>query len=133
MINQSRRTLLKGAAYGSALSLGAMSGMAIAGSGAKTCDVHLLPTQNSVNQTLSLFNHTDESVTIVGIDQIKLDQKNYLAVKTEKAGKRLGQDSVTLGAGESGKFTVAANNGDYQGFELSKDMLPLTVFDSVAA
>ena len=164
MSNTTRRTFLKGLAYTSALSLGGISSIAMAKSSASsattalpTCDIHLLPTQHVGSETLSLFNHTDTSVTIDGIDKVNLDNENkFLVVKVNKLDKQTGQDSVTLAPGETMEIKVSAISSDYQEYsaanaslelpnvlagqlKVSSDhqafngVIPVTIFDSKAA
>lgn len=168
MSNTTRRTFLKGLAYTSALSLGGISSFAMAKSNAlssdssknvalPTCDIHLLPTQNTASETLSLFNHTDANVTIDGIDKVNLDDENkFLVVKVNRLDKQSGQDSVTLAPGETMEFLVSATSSDYQEYsalnaslelpnvlagqlKVNSDhqafngIIPVTVFDSKVA
>ena len=140
MFNQSRRTILKGLAYGSALTAGAISGLAVAksngqisGAGADlaTDGIHLLPTQHLQAKTLSLFNHTDTDVTIGSINQLNRgDGNRFLAVKFDTSGKQTG---VTLTPGESREFPVAAASNGHQRIIASNTTIPITVFDSKAA
>lgn len=144
MINKQRRTLLKGLAYGSTISLGSLSGLAIAKSNGQNPDIgadllssdtHLLPTQNNQTKTLSLFNHSDTSITIGSVDQINLDnQQRFLAIKMNVSD----QDSVSLAPGESREFVVAktydANPLESRQYhQASNKVLPVTVFDTRAA
>lgn len=156
--NNTRRTFLKSVAYTTALSIGGISSLAMAKSqtALPTCDIHLLPTQSSGAEILSLYNHTDAGVTIDGIDKVNLDNKNkYLAVKVNKLNKDKGEDSITLAPGETMQFEVSAisldselsakNNSlgipnvlagqlkvssNHQAFD---GVIPVTVFDSKAA
>lgn len=146
MLNKPRRTLLKGLAYGSALSVGGLSGLAVAKSNGQTSgvgatgDIHLLPTQHSETKTLSLFNHSDTDVIIGGIDQLNLDgEKSFLAIKVNASG----QDNVTLAPGESREFSVTHNGAVPSArdgklkvsayHQAVNDFMPVTVFDLQAA
>ena len=144
MINKQRRTLLKGLAYSSTISLGSLSGLAIAKSNGQTPDIgadlllsdtHLLPTQNNQTKTLSLFNHSDTSITISSVDQINLDnQQRFLAIKMDVSE----QGSVSLAPGESREFVVAKTYDaspieSRQYHQASNKTLPVTVFDTRAA
>lgn len=163
MSNTTRRTFLKGLAYGSALSVGGVSTLAMAksntqtsGGALPTCDIHLLPTQQTGAETLSLFNHTDADVVIDGIDRVNLDENKFLAIKVNKLGEQSGHNSATLAPGETMEFVVAATSSDYQKYSAENGssaipnvlagqlkvssnhqafdgMIPVTVFDSKAA
>ena len=156
-----RRTFLKGLAYTSALSLGGFSSLAMAksntGTALPTCDIHMLPTQNTGSEMLSLYNHTDASVTIDGIDKVNLDDENkFLAVKVNKLDKQAGQNSITLAPGETMQFEVSAISSDFQDYSAENGslelpnvlagqlkvssnhqafdgLIPVTIFDSKAA
>lgn len=141
MLNKSRRTLLKGLASASTLSLVSLPSLALAQSNGRnsnvdevsaTGDIHLLPTQNANTKTLSLFNHSDTNVTIGGIDQINLgDESNFLAIKLNTDGP----SSKTLAPGESREFLVASNNDIalIRQFSANTQAMPVTVFDTKAA
>jgi len=134
MSNTTRRTFLKGLAYGSALSLGGLSSLAIAksnsqhssaGAGLPSCDIHLLPTQHIGTEILSLFNHTDKNVTIESITRHNLDDNKYLAIKVDKLGNHSGQNTVTLTPGETMEFVVAAISSDNYGNTSSDGSVPI--------
>ena len=139
MFNQSRRTLLKGLTYISALSLTGASGLAVAKSGLQAtgidaalsrCDVHLLPTQYTDINTLSLFNNSDSELTIEGITQLSPDNEGkLLAIKLKKPGQIAGSDSVTLAPFEGGEFAVTAASNDYREIRPNQSPLPVTIFD----
>ena len=141
MFSKSRRALLKGMGYSSALSLAGVSGLSLAQSNSQTLDadlanvdVHLLPTQHAKTKTLNLFNHTDTNVVIDGIDQLTQDGKSgLLAIKVNKPGQQAAHGSVTLAPGESQEFIVAATRRHYQGIQAHNELLPVTIFDSQAA
>ena len=145
MLNKSRRTLLKGLAYGSALSVSGISGLALAKSNERSSDaiigdilgdIHLLPTQHSDTKSISLFNHTDKDVVIDGIDKLKLDGDNqFLAVRVNTSDMPMG---VTLTPGESREFAVAATSSDYHAIKAKNaaafnGIVPVTLLGSQAA
>lgn len=137
MIDQSRRTLLKGLGYSSALAIAGAPAIALAQSNTQpfaadlaNFDIHVLPTQHAETKSLRLFNHTDSNVVI---DSIAQDGENgLLAIKMNKPGQ-VSLTSTTLTPGEFHEFTVAANHGNLTQIMPSADELPITIFDSVAA
>lgn len=140
MFNKTRRALLKGLGYGSAITAAGASGAALAQSNASVSDidltnldVHLLPTQHTNTKTLNLYNHTDANITIDGIDHVTLDSDGgLLAIRVNKDGESSSQDSITLTPWESHEFVVANSGKDYRGIQPLSDALPVTVFDSQA-
>ena len=141
MFDKTRRTLLKGLGYGSAITAAGASGAALANSSDQaskldltSLDVHLLPTQHAKTETLNLFNHTDADITIDGIDHVSLDSDGgMLAIRVNKNGQRTTKDSITLSPWESHEFVVSTNSSDYRGIKPLSTELPVTIFDSQAA
>lgn len=128
MSNQTRRTFLKSIAYGSALSMGGLSSLAMAnankltvetiakGSALPTCDIQLLPKQHIGSEILSLINHTDTHVSVGRIMPVGLKNTNkYLSIKVDKLGKHAHLGTVTLAPKEELRFVVSAISSDKQG------------------
>lgn len=159
--NKTRRVFLKGLVYTSALSLAGISNISMAKPNTETalptCDIHLLPTQNTGSEILSLYNHTDVDVTIDSIDKVNLDAKNKaLVVKVNKLNKKVGHKSITLAPGETMQFEVSAISHDYKDYSIKNasseipnvlagqlrvssnhqafdGLIPVTIFDSKTA
>jgi hypothetical protein len=138
MTNHTRRKFLKGLAYSSALSIGGLSGLAMAkpgkktpqvridGSALPTCDIQLLPKQHFGTEVLTLSNHTNTDVTLDKITPINLEHvNNYLTIKVNKFGKHAGQTTVTLSPGERLELVVAAISSDIQGNTPDNYSLPI--------
>ena len=135
MINQSRRTFIKSAAYSSALTLGGISGLAMAtdkktttaasfdGSALPTCDISIGPTQTIGSEIVTLNNHTNTDVSFDNISGVGLEHINkHLAVKVNKLGKHANQGVVTLAPGEQLSFVVAAICSDDCGNANNKNL-----------
>ncbi len=118
MINQSRRNLLKGIAYGSALSVGGLSTAAMALSGTNktkktsgtalpTCDITIFQQQTSGKEIVSLMNLTDKTITLDSIRPVNLEHVNgSLSVKVNN----LPGGTLSIAAGERLSFDVEATS-----------------------
>ena len=127
MLNQSRRTFIKGFAYSSALAAVGASSLAMAtnasvskathsGSALPTCDISIAPHQTVGTEIVTLTNHTSVNVKFNSISGLGLEHVNKdLAVKVNKIGKHVGQAQVTLEPGEQLSFVVAAFSCDDYG------------------
>ena len=134
MFNQSRRTFIKGVAYSSALTVGSLSGVALAtdalatkapvgGSALPTCDISISPSQTIGTEIVTLTNHTNSNVRFDSISGAGLEHINkHLAVKVNKLGKHANQATVTLAPGEQLSFVVAALSCDDCGNANNKNL-----------
>ncbi len=135
MINQSRRTFIKGAAYSSVLTLGGISGLAMAtgknatssasidGSALPTCDISIAPNQTIGTEIVTLNNNTNTVVRINSISGSGLEHVNkHLTVKVNNVGKHENQGIVTLTPGEKLSFVVAALSTDECGNANNKNL-----------
>lgn len=137
MINQSRRTFIKGVAYSSALTVGGISSIAMAtdtlateesvvassGTGLPTCDISIPSNQCMGTEIMTLTNHTASQVKIKSISSMGLQHINkHLAVKVNKLGKHAGKGQVTLAPGEQLSFVVAALSSDDAGNANNKNL-----------
>ncbi len=110
MFNQSRRKFVKGVAYSSALTMGGISGVALAGNNN--------PSINSTNQEfakerITLINHTASSVSFCSISlSDSSDIYQYLAIKDNKLESHADQRVVTIAAGEQLSFVVATHKSN---------------------
>jgi hypothetical protein len=162
MFNQSRRTLLKGMAYGSALSVGGLSSVAYALSSSKntlakintpgcalpTCDISIMQRQTFGKEIVTLVNHTNDVVTLDSITPVGLEHVNgSLMVKVNKVDDGV----LSIQAGERLTFEVEAISANFFNevvpvpnvlaghLKISSDhaafngIIPVTVFDSQAA
>ncbi len=131
MLNKTRRTFLKGAAYGSALTVGGgLSSVAFAlsskkqaiektyaGSALPTCDISIMQQQTMGKEIVSLINHTDKTITLDSITPVGLEHVNgSLVVKINKVE----DGATTLKAGERLTFEVEAISAN-----IIKDSLPV--------
>ena len=117
MINQSRRTLLKGLGYGVATvtaGLGSSAAMATLSKPASkaesmasalpTCDITIYQQQTSGKEIVSLMNLSDKPVTLDKVTPVGLEHVNgSLVVKVNKVS-----DGVVIEAGERLSFEVEA-------------------------
>ncbi len=137
MINQSRRTFIKGVAYSSALTVGGLSSVAMAtdvlvtkesvaassGTALPTCDISIPANQCMGTEILTLTNTTTGHVKIKSISSMGLQHVNrHLAVKVNKLGKHAGKGQVTLAPGEQLSFVVAALSSDDAGNANNKNL-----------
>ena len=137
MINQSRRTFIKGAAYSTALTVGGLSSVAMAtdvlstktasvesmGSALPTCDISIPSTQSIGTNIVTLTNTTGTNVKVNSISSMGLQHINkHLAVKVNKLGVHAGQGKVTLAPGEQLSFVVAALSSDDSGNANNKNL-----------
>ena len=140
MINQSRRTFIKGATYSTALTVGGLSSVAMAtdalskkttavksiasmGSALPTCDISIPATQSIGTNIVTLTNTTRSTVTVNSISSMGLQHVNkYLAVKVNKLGSHAGQAKVSLAPGEDLSFVVAAISSDDSGNPNNKNL-----------
>lgn len=121
MTNQSRRTLLKGITYGSAIAAGGIltsvtsalsnasddivNATAESGCALPTCDISIMQQQSSGKEIVTLINHTDKTVTLDSITPIGLEHVNgSLVVKVNKVA----DGAVSIAAGERLSFEVEA-------------------------
>lgn len=110
-----RRTFLKGAAYTSALSLGSLSGVALAKPASAT--------QSNAGQSngaaasglmaVTLANQSDRAVMLDARQPVQLEEVNdWVVVKINKAQTSLAQpgagQQISLAPGQQGSFTVDA-------------------------
>jgi len=160
--NQSRRTFLKGAAATSMLSLGGLSGIVMAsqmaektvsGSALPTCDISIMRQQTLGKEIVSLFNHTNKTVTLDRITPVGLEHINgSLLVRINQVDQHAINDAIHLQAGERLSFEVEATStthvesdelgipnvlaghlkihSDHPAFN---GIVPVTVFDSQTA
>jgi hypothetical protein len=117
MINQSRRTLLKGIGYGiTTVAAGVGSSAAMAAfkkptatvntvsSALPTCDITIYQQQSSGKEVVSLMNLTDQPITLDKITPVGLEHVNgSLVVKVNKVS-----DGMIIEAGERLSFEVEA-------------------------
>ena len=159
MINQSRRTLLKGITYGiTAVSAGVASSAVMAltkptaaveatGSALPTCDISIYQQQSSGKEIVSLMNLTGETVTLDSITPVDLEHVNgSLIVKVNKGsngalsmapGERLTFEVEAISANILNDQVAIPNvlaghlkiNSDHPAFN---GIIPVTVFDLVA-
>ena len=159
MINQSRRTLLKGITYGiTAVSAGFASSAVMAltkptaevkatGSALPTCDISIYQQQSSGKEIVSLMNLTGETVTLDSITPVDLEHVNgSLIVKVNKGadgtlsmtpGERLTFEVEAISANILNDQVAIPNvlaghlkiNSDHPAFN---GIIPVTVFDLVA-
>lgn len=162
MFNQSRRTLLKGMAYGSALSVGGLSSVAYALSSKKaafanintpgcalpTCDISIMQRQTFGKEIVTLVNHTNDVVTLDSITPVGLEHVNgSLMVKINKVA----DGALSIKPGERLSFEVEAISANLFNevvpvpnvlaghLKISSDhaafngIIPVIVFDSQAA
>ncbi len=137
MINESRRTFIKGVAYSSALTVGGLSSVAMAtdalstktaatasmGSALPTCDISIPSTQTMGTEIVTITNTTATNVKFNSISSMGLQHVNkHLAVKVNKLGKHAGQGKVTLAPGEQLSFVVAALSSDDAGNANNKNL-----------
>ena len=137
MINQSRRTFIKGVAYSSALTVGGLSSVAMAtdvlvtkesvaassGTALPTCDISIPSNQCMGTEIITLTNTTSGHVKIKSISSMGLQHINrHLAVKVNKLGKHAGKGQVTLAPGEQLSFVVAALSSDDAGNANNKNL-----------
>ena len=137
MINQSRRTFIKGVAYSSALTVGGLSSAVIAkdiisskrsidmpvGSALPSCDISIPSNQCMATEIITIDNHTLSDVKINSISSMGLQHINkHLAVKVNKLGIHAGKGVVTLAPGEQLSFVVAALSTDDAGNENNKNL-----------
>jgi len=122
MFNKTRRQMLKSVAYGSALTVGGgLSSVAFAltnlqnatdkasaeitGTALPTCDISIMQQQTSGKEMVTLFNHTDNTVTLDKITPIGLKHVNgSLVVKVNKVN----DGALSIAAGERLSFEVEA-------------------------
>ena len=160
MINQSRRTLLKGLGIGGVAlttSVATSAVMAMSKTASKTtatasalptCDITIYQQQTSGKEIVSLMNLTDKTITLDNITPVGLEHVNgSLVVKVNKVP----DGKISLAAGERLSFeveAVTANliseqdpipnvlaghlqiNSDHPAFN---GIIPVTVFDSQLA
>ena len=159
MINQSRRTLLKGIGYGiTAISAGVASSTvmaltkplakdASAGSALPTCDISIYQQQSSGKEIVSLMNLTGETVTLDSITPVGLEHVNgSLIVKVNTAsdgallitpGERLSFEVEAISNNSSDDQLAIPNvlaghlkiNSDHPAFN---GIIPVTVFDMLS-
>ena len=137
MINESRRTFIKGVAYSSALTVGGLSSVAMAtdalstkaavvptmGSALPTCDISIPSTQTIGTEIVSITNTTSTNVKFNSISSMGLQHVNkHLAVKVDMIGAHTGQGQVTLAPGEQLSFVVAALSSDDAGNANNKNL-----------
>jgi len=137
MINESRRTFIKGVAYSSALTVGGLSSAAMAtdalstktvsgpsmGSALPTCDISIPSTQTMGTEIVTITNTTGTKVKFNSISSMGLQHINkHLAVKVNKLGVHAGKGQVTLAPGEQLSFVVAALSTDDAGNANNKNL-----------
>ena len=120
MINQSRRTILKGLGYGAALTAGGLASstaMALTtkstniqttGTSLPCCDITIYQQQSASKEIVSLMNLTDKRVTLNSITPVGLEHVNgSLVVKLNQVGE-FSKGAVTLNPGERLSFEIEA-------------------------
>jgi len=137
MINESRRTFIKGVAYSSALTVGGLSSVAMAtdalstktaaipsmGAALPTCDISIPSNQCMGTEIVTLTNTATTNVTVESISSMGLQHVNkHLAVKVNKLGAHAGKGQVTLAPGEQLSFVVAALSSDDSGNANNKNL-----------
>ena len=159
MINQSRRSLMKGMGYGLALSVAGASTVAMALSGESikidatvnalpSCDITIYQQKSSGKEIISLMNLTGKPVTLDSIKPVGLEHVNgSLVVKLNNVAA----SAITIAAGERLSFEIeATSNHPLQDgvfipnvlaghVEISSDhpafngIIPVTIFDGQTA
>ena len=116
MINQTRRTLLKSLAYGSALSFGGLSSTVMAlkqpashtstpGNALPSCDITIFQHQTQGKETVTLMNLTDDKITLDSITPVNLEHINgSIRVKLNN----IPEGTLSIAAGERLSFEVVA-------------------------
>lgn len=137
MINESRRTFIKGVAYSSALTVGGLSSVAMAtdalstkksvtasvGSALPTCDISIASTQNIGTEIVTITNTTNTKVRVDSISSMSLQHVNKnLAIKVNNIGVHAELSVVTLAPGEQLSFVVAALSTDDAGNANNKNL-----------
>ena len=143
----SRRNFLKGAAYTSALSVGAVSSVAYAACGHKN---KVTASAGHSTPSVTLFNQSDKTVALNASQPVRLDKVNgWVVVKINKASDesilQLKTDEIiTLTAGQKVSFPVDAEmapmleeSGDYivitSEFDAFNNMVPISTYDTLLA
>ena len=160
MINQSRRSLMKGMGYGLALSVAGVStaAMALSGKGIQadttvnalpSCDITIYQQTSSNKEIVSLMNFTGKPVTLDSIKPVGLEHVNgSLVVKLNNV---VTDSAIIIAAGERLSFEIEATsnhplqdgvfipnvlaghveiNSDHPAFN---GIIPVTVFDGQTA
>jgi len=116
MMNQTRRTLLKSLAYGSALSLGGLSSTVMAlkqptshiqnvGSALPSCDITIFQHQTLSKEIVTIMNLTDDNITLDSITPVNLEHINgSIRVKLN----HIPEGTLSIAAGERLSFEVEA-------------------------
>ncbi len=127
MTNQSRRTLLKGLAYGIALTASGASTAAIALTpnnkqkcALPTCDITIYHQQTSSKEIVSLMNLSGEAITLDGIKPVGLTHINgSIIIKLN----HVSDGKITLAAGERLSFEIEALSTADQTVSQTGDLL----------
>ena len=159
MINQSRRTILKGLGYGAALSATGLAGsaaMALApaaqnkaiSSSLPSCDITIYQQQSVGKEIVSLMNLSHKTVTLDSITPVGLEHVNgSLVVKLNQVA----DGAITLQPGERLSFEIEAQSNQSDNDDLQipnvlaghlriksdhpafNGIIPVTVFDGQVA
>ena len=109
---QSRRNFLKSAAYTSALSVGSLSGVAMAANSTLSTDAALSAdeiasvSKSANKETVILFNHSGETVKLDAANPVSLELLNGWAVVKINKHTDSNQPSIRLSPGERKGFSV---------------------------
>jgi len=137
MLDQSRRKLLKGIAYGSALSVGGLSTAAFAGS--------VTPNSGVDKETVTLFNQSDKTINLDASKPVSLEQVNgWVVVNINKVDAQSTEKTISLAPGQQHAFAVDAVlapmlgvTGDYivitSEFTALNNMIPISAVDVAIA
>ena len=137
MLDQSRRKLLKGIAYGSALSVGGLSTAAFANS--------LTVKHDANKETVTLFNQSDKTINLDASKPVSLKQVNgWVVVNINKLDEQSTEKTISLAPGQQHSFAVDAVlapmlgvTGDYivitSEFTALNNMIPISAVDVAIA
>ena len=103
---QSRRNFLKSAAYTSALSVGSLSGVAMAANSAFSIDDASNSSKSDNKETVILFNQSDETVELDAANPVTLELLNGWAVVKINKQTESNQPSIRLAPGQRQGFSV---------------------------
>ena len=143
---QSRRNFLKGAAYTSALSVGSLSGVAMATNAILPADATssadtITGASKSVNkETVILFNQSGETLNLDAAQPVNLEMVNGWAVVKINKQIESNQPSISLAPGQRQGFSVDSvlaplldTTGNYivitSEFTAFNNMVPISTVD----
>lgn len=137
LLDQSRRKLLKGIAYGSALSVGGLSTVVFANS--------VTPKSGVDKETVTLFNQSDKTINLDASNPVSLEQINgWVVVNINKQAEQSTANAISLAPGQQHSFAVDAVlapmlgvTGDYivitSEFTALNNMIPISTVDVAIA